>query len=815
MADIDKIDVDGTVYDIIDEKVNIAITDPASLSTYYPAWSSDGSSGNKSLNINSGFTYQSRQGTTESDGVGLIQLGNSVASGTAGNKKGYARIYNKNSNYASVVYNDSATSNTTHTLPATGGTVVNTGTFRSQATVNTTQNGLMTATDKVALDEIGETVDTDTTALEGNPLNFTAKSAQYAQDCNIKMNPIQDTHGYGKPWVGGAGKNKLRMSVADVKSANTGGTWSGNVYTQNSITYTLILDDGYCIGAKARGKATSDANLNFPFFESTVPAGDYYYSGCPSGGSNSTYDLYGWDRDTNARAKQWDGTTNVVSDYGTGDRQIKVVSGGRYLLRFRMKANYDSSSADVIMYPMLRLSTETDKTWQPYENICPIYPYTSLDVERVGNNLLPMTVDGIKAANIGGTWNENVYTYMGCTYTILTDSDGNVTGIKVNGTSSTNAVFWLGSIAYKANTAMKINSNVSTASGIFFRLSGPGKNYSTAFASYGEDTNVSVSSNMELWGNIRIGNGLSVNNLVFKPMLVMSTDSTDFEPYESTTIPISFGSIVTYGGTLDVRTGKLTVDRAIVDIGNLPWVYMSANAYFTAQITGKAYNQNNICTCYYLDTASVASMANGTFKGSINNDYVYVKDLRYTDVNTFKTALTGQKIVYELVTPTTYYLTPHEVNLLLSVNNLRVWAINSAQSIRDVAYCLFKNLVYRNGVMASLADIQSAIIGIADKQNWKYAGSIVLTNPYVYNSNLGIKEVKIRLTFNLGDYQQAIGFVEFDDLSEYVYCSIGNKDDIYAKILISKTIIQPISIIVSNEDVTGMTAPWVIYIYKR
>ena len=841
MANIDKIDVDGTVYDIIDKKVEITTKNDSSQTIYYPTFVNY--SGTKGININDGIRYATREGTTSQDGQGILIVGNNIPSGTDGNKKGYARIYNKNSNYANLVYHDSATANSTHTLPATGGILVNSASaleanrlymgngtntlsttrmwhytdiitvpqadnfeagwrrfakvtstgygnailsFRggwstsaplvcsvflsirlndaslriiggmpnvnnyhtklravrssannfylelyreASSTTNTTQycdvlslqmlkisetsdnppiNNNPTGANDFELDlkkdlrylnrsdspeisedlsDLEDTTSTDITSLEGNPLNFSTKSAQYAQDCNIEMNPIQDLHGYGKPWVGGAGKNKLRMSVADVKSANTGGTWSGDAYTINSITYTLITDsDGYCIGTKARGKATSEAYFNFPFFEASIPAGDYYYSGCPSGGGSSTYDLFGWDRDTNARAKQWDGTTNVVSDFGDGNSKIKVVSGGRYLLRFRMRANYDSSSADVYCYPMIRPSTETDKTWQPYENICAIYPYTSLDVEMVGKNQFdianpkyPNTLYDSNGSLVESALYDTYEFFGGYQYALSYTKGSSFDYIRYG--------FNDGARSLATTTPLYIDA----------------RNKSVLLISLKKDANFISNVQLEL--------GTSASSV------------TNYSAYESTTIPISFDSIAPYGGTLDVRTGKLTVDRGVIDIGSLTnWEYLSANAYFRAQIVGKAYNQNNICTCYYLDTASVVSMANGTFKGSINNDYVYVKDLRYTDVNTFKTALTGQKIVYELVTPTTHYLTPHEVNLLLSVNNLRAWAINSAQSIKDTAYCLFKNLVYRNGVMASLADVMGAVESI--KKDWITSGTV-------------------------------------------------------------------------------------------
>ena len=41
-----------------------------------------------------------------------------------------------------------------------------------------------------------------------------------------------------------------------------------------------------------------------------------------------------------------------------------------------------------------------------------------------------------------------------------------------------------------------------------------------------------------------------------------------------------------YGGTLDITTGLLTVDRAIIDLGVLSWIYDSANTRFSTRISG-------------------------------------------------------------------------------------------------------------------------------------------------------------------------------------------------------------------------------------
>ena len=53
-------------------------------------------------------------------------------------------------------------------------------------------------------------------------------------------------------------------------------------------------------------------------------------------------------------------------------------------------------------------------------------------------NLLPLTLASLRANTSGGTWTNNVYVKEGITYTVYTNSNGFVTRINANGTTSTN-----------------------------------------------------------------------------------------------------------------------------------------------------------------------------------------------------------------------------------------------------------------------------------------------------------------------------------------------------------------------------------------
>lgn len=139
-----------------------------------------------------------------------------------------------------------------------------------------------------------------------------------------------------------------------------------------------------------------------------------------------------------------------------------------------------------------------------------------------------------------------------------------------------------------------------------------------------------------------------------------------------------------YGGTVDVVTGLLTVDRAIVDLGTLTWGYRSSGSsvapYFHANYGEKiaypgalyTYPIDAVCSQYKVVVRSGATFVDYTLcgDGGLSVDQIQVKDPRYTDAATFKTAMSGVQLCYELATPLTYQLTGQEVQMLLGENYL-------------------------------------------------------------------------------------------------------------------------------------------------
>jgi len=156
-------------------------------------------------------------------------------------------------------------------------------------------------------------------------------------------------------------------------------------------------------------------------------------------------------------------------------------------------------------------------------------------------------------------------------------------------------------------------------------------------------------------------------------------DTSDATTY-SITFPSEAGTV--YGGTLDVTTGKLTVDRAMVDLGAKNWRPSTAagRTRFRTSITDiERISSPNIvapmlCSAYKTETANNTYTGKQGISLQQNEADVYVYDAQRESMTTadFKTAMSGVQLVYKLATPIVYDLAPTEVTTLLGDNT--IWA---------------------------------------------------------------------------------------------------------------------------------------------
>ena len=145
--------------------------------------------------------------------------------------------------------------------------------------------------------------------------------------------------------------------------------------------------------------------------------------------------------------------------------------------------------------------------------------------------------------------------------------------------------------------------------------------------------------------------------------------ATEYEPY------YTLSSDTVYGGTVDLLTGELTVDRAMVDMGTMTWTYVATSyavPIFSSSILGIGAKSSSKCiTSIYTYKEGGWWLHPGSDKIiGVGANNINVADSQYTSAAAFKTAMSGVQLVYELATPQTYQLTPETIRTLKGINNV-------------------------------------------------------------------------------------------------------------------------------------------------
>lgn len=245
--------------------------------------------------------------------------------------------------------------------------------------------------------------------------------------------------------------------------------------------------------------------------------------------------------------------------------------------------------------------------------------------------------------------------------------------------------------------------------------------------------------------NVRPISGWSEVNVYVSPTL---------SAQDATVYHVSLGQTV-YGGTLDVVSGVLTVDRAIVGLGSLTWYY-NAPIFNTpaSALPNKAQGNFNIISDNYAtaNSESTADMANEEIKGSSSTTNIYVRDDRFTDATSFKQWLAnnGVKLVYELATAQTIQLTPTEVTTLLGSNN--VWADSG-----DIAVWYKADVYLTEGGITPTGTKSISITsnGTTTENVTNYASASITTNVPASAVDTGTKSISSNGTHDVIGYASA------------------------------------------------------------
>lgn len=459
----------------------------------------------------------------------------------------------------------------------------------------------------------------------------------------VEIEPKQDLHGYEKPWPAGGGKNKIPAPstwTQGVRLNPTNGEEQSNTNAASTdfIPFSLTGTDQITIS----GFAYQDIDTLYSWYVAGYNAEKIFVG--RTGAVNNEQRTY--------RAANFSAGT----PQGTGD--IAYIR-----LTIYAQAGSTAPLTDIIAAIDGTAQLERGATataWEPYSNICPITGTESVTVTRVGKNLLPRTASGTQ-------------TTSGVTFTV--NDDGSVT---MNGTATAN-ISW----DYSADAPVRLDgdyiiSGLNGGSASTWRFQYATKNAegtqsAWAYVNIDEQTRPFTDAVSIFRFRILIASGTTLDNVTVYPMIRRADDpGPTYTPYTGETTTTDLGRTV-YGGTVDVVSGELVVDRAMVDLGTLNWTKYSVSqgtlfrSYAISDANIPYDSTEFICSNY--ETVRLGARLNGTISSSIANR-VDIIDNSYSDAAAFKTAMNGVQLVYELSTPETYQLTPAQILALLGGNTI-------------------------------------------------------------------------------------------------------------------------------------------------
>ena len=458
--------------------------------------------------------------------------------------------------------------------------------------------------------------------------SFTTATGGLMSKCLVSLEPVQDLHGYDYPWVGGAGKNKLPLVLADIKTVNTDGTWSGNAYTVNGLTFTIQTDaDGNVTGIKINGTASGGITFNLADGVS-VPLNDSYkFFGCDSFSSGVGAITYSFSGASNVDAFK-NAVTSTISGTFT-HAHIYLWSGNTF--------------NNVMVYPMFMLASESDETFSPYTNICPISGHTEVDLLRDGKNLWNGKYINTNFVE-GNTWSSTSNSYNRAGNTAMPCVSGKTYSCSLDGVAVR--------IRY---VFLDINQN---------RIGSLQDAYTTSVAP----------------DNAKYLQWRILDICTEEPkgtQLELGSEVTSYEPYNGKSVTVQLGQTV-YGGTVDLVSGELVVNRAYDSLdGTEDGWYATASGskfYYENLSLIKAPQTGAISNKYPFSGMAFDSGSVTVDKSFYlqTNKRLWVRDTTYPDLVSFKTAIASNplQVCYELATPFTIQLTPQEVETLIGQNNV-------------------------------------------------------------------------------------------------------------------------------------------------
>ena len=183
---------------------------------------------------------------------------------------------------------------------------------------------------------------------------------------------------------------------------------------------------------------------------------------------------------------------------------------------------------------------------------------------------------------------------------------------------------------------------------------------------------------------------LAVQEMFFSPPNAKYVRLSYRKSYPPTDFHSSIGTVP--HGTLDVKTGVLTVDYAYIsDLSNYSFGAQSEALGFIFRVPYPMSNFKNtatamerlegiLCSAYKISSTTGVNANFTPYAFLRNANRLYFRNDDYTgDATAFRSSVSGVQAIYELENPCVYQLTPEEVTTLLNENN--IWADSGNVSV--------------------------------------------------------------------------------------------------------------------------------------
>lgn len=479
------------------------------------------------------------------------------------------------------------------------------------------------------------TTDTNVSKTKsGDIITVNDAVAGNAEDLVVSFEPQQDLHGYDNPWPGGGGDNKLPLIGYQGcgYNASTGAQFDMTVLndtttTINSISRSLPGWGRLCM------------------ISEYLDSGTYYFH-VEMATASIAYTLYVLDEDKKV-SRNLERSNNSQTSL-TANKAITLSGSEHYIALYF--SNTSGTATATVTNPYV-ISGSSPSTYKPYSNICPITGWTGCEATRAGKNVFD------------GVFQQGTFTNEGLESATNTRIRSNFIPVSE------------GTIAISTPTANALihEAYAYNSSKTFVRKIG----FSPA-----AESQVSTIQSGESFIRFSVrytDNSVITPNDNVKAQVEFNQTATDYESYSGTTISVSWQSEAgtVYGGTHEFVSGGLTSKMASVDLGALTWGWSSVGKFYSTELTAaKAPSSNTdianmVCSIY---TADSDAHSNSAIYNNIitlsSTSLLCVRDSRFTDAASFKAAMSGVQLVYELATPIEYTLTAQQIALLAGTNNL-------------------------------------------------------------------------------------------------------------------------------------------------